>query len=104
MATIMKIAPEIDKLFKTRDQAVKKQDRKLFLSTQIAEIEHGSSDGYMAIDNLKTEVLHVHTESEIEKVVFVKETYSPTGKDPHSSFSVYFLTNTTKGWKIYRMR
>lgn len=100
----MKTVDEIRKLFNTRDQAVKTRDRELFLSTQIAEIEHGSSDGYLAIGSLKTEVLHVHTEGEIEKVVFVKETYSPKGKDPHNSFPVYFLTNTIRGWKIYRVR
>lgn len=100
----MKITSEITKLFKTRDQAVKKQDRKLLLATQIAEIEHGSNDGYLAIYSLKTEVLYVHTESEIEKIVFVKETYAPKGKDPYGSFPVYFLTNTTNGWKIYRVR
>ncbi len=95
---------DIKNLFATRDKAVAKQDRKLFLSAQVDEIIGGSSDNYLAIDNLKSEVLHVYSESDIEKIVFVKETYSPKGKNPYSSFPVYFLVNTTKGWKIYKVR
>lgn len=94
---------DIKALFEKRDKAVLKQDRKLFLTTQIAEIEHGSSDGYLAIESLKSEVLYIHEENDIEKVVFVKETYFPKGKDPYSSFPVYFLTNTIQGWRIYRV-
>lgn len=100
----MKSDEEIIKLFETRDQAVKNQNRDLFLSTQIAEIEHGSSDGYLEVENLSSKVLCVHNENDLEKVVFVKETSAPTGKEKYSSFPVYFLTNTIKGWKIYRVR
>ncbi len=95
---------KIISLFKVRDEAVKKQDRKLFLSTQVGEIENGGSDGYLAIDTLKSEVLHIHNESDYTKVVFVKETYNPKGNDPYNSFPVYFLVDTIKGWKIYRVR
>jgi len=38
----MKPSSEIIKLFETRDKAVAKQDKKLFLSTQIAENEGGN--------------------------------------------------------------
>lgn len=100
----MKTQEEIEKLFRTRDEAVTKQDKRLFLSTQIAEIEHGSSEGYLSIGQLKSEVLYVHTENDLEKVVFVKETYSPKGKAPYTSFPVYFATNTVDGWKIYKVR
>src|SRR3990167_8691004 len=98
----MQIPADIKKLFSIRDTAVAKKDRRMFLSTQVAEIEAGSSKGYLAIDNMKTALLYVHNESDIEKVVFVKETYSPKGKDPYHSFPVYFLTNTVKGWMIYK--
>jgi len=91
-------------LFATRDEAVMKHDRKLFLSTQIDEIEHGSSDDYLAIEHMKSEVLYIHDENELDKAVFVKETYAPENVDPHSSFPVYFLTHTVKGWRIYRVR
>ncbi len=100
----MKISSEIIKLFETRDKAVAKQDKKLFLSTQIAENEGGGSDGYLGIDRMKTEVFHAHKESELETIVFVKETYSPKEKDSYYTFPVYFLTNTIKGWKIYKVR
>lgn len=100
----MKRTNEIHSLFQIRDKAVNKQDRNLFLSTQIAENEGGASDGYLAIDKMKTEVLHVHNEGEIEKIILAKETYSPKGKDPYHAFPLYFLTNTIKGWKIYKVR
>ncbi|KKQ32255.1 hypothetical protein A2362_00795 [Candidatus Curtissbacteria bacterium RIFOXYB1_FULL_41_59] len=100
----MQITSEIKDIFSTRDKAVAKQDEKLFLSTQIAEIEGGSSEGYLDIDKMKTEVLYVLNESEIEKVVFAKETYLPKGKKSHHGFIIYFLTNTVKGWKIYKVR
>ena len=100
----MAASDEIKKLFETRDEAVTRQDKRRFLSTQVSEIENGSSSGYISIDKLKSEVLYAHTESELEKVVFVKETYTPRGKESHSSFPVYFLTNTVKGWMIYKVR
>lgn len=93
----------IQKIFQTRDQAVKKQDRGVFLSTQVAEIERGGSAGYLGVGSLRSEVLQIYDESELEKVVFVKETYS-TDKDPYDAFVVYHLVNTTEGWKIYKMK
>lgn len=97
---------EIKSLFTLRGEAVSKKDRKLFLSTQIGEIEGGGSNNYIALDSMKTEVLCVYDNNELEKVVFVKETYTykPNGKDPYSSFPIYFLTNTVKGWRIYKVR
>ena len=95
---------DISLLFQTRDTAVEKQDRKLFLSTQVDEILGGSSDGYLGINKMKSEVLHVHDETEITKVVFVKETYFPPKTESYSSYPVYFLVNTLHGWKIYRVK
>ena len=96
----------IAKLFALRDRAVAQKDRVSFLSTQVGEVEGGGSNNYIALDKMATQVLHVYEENELEKVVFVKETYQykPNGKEPYSSFPLYFLTNTVKGWKIYRVR
>lgn len=97
---------EIEKLFNLREKAVSKKDRVLFLSTQIDEIEGGGSQNYIALESLLSEVLHIYEKNELEKVVFVKETYlyPPNGKEPYSSFPVYFLVNTIKGWRIYKVR
>ncbi len=95
---------EIEALFEARDEAVRKDDRPLFLSAQVSEIELGSSEGYLSLEELTTEVVHIHDESEIEKVVLVKETYRESGKSPRSSFLLYFLTYTVQGWRIYRVR
>jgi len=95
---------EIKKLFKTRDEAVLKQDKDLFLSTQLAEVDYASGEGYLAIDRLKSEVLYIHSENDLEKAVFVKEIYSPKRKKPYSSFVVYFLVNTKAGLRIYKIR
>lgn len=95
---------EIKQLFKTRDLAVHKQDRELFVSTQVDEIERGSSEGYLGVENLHSEVLHIHGENDVEKVVFVKETYAPSHNIPYTSYVVYYLVNTVKGWKIYKIK
>jgi hypothetical protein len=96
---------DIEALFRTRDEAVRKQDRSLFLSSQVSEIEFGSSDGYLSLEDITTEVISIHDESEIEKVVLVKETfYRQPDENPRSSFLVYFLTNTVEGWRIYSVR
>lgn len=95
---------EIVALFETRDEAVRKDDRPLFLSAQVSEIELGSSEGYLSLEDLTTEVVYIHDESELEKVVLAKETYKEPGKSPRSSFLLYFLTNTVQGWRIYRVR
>ena len=94
---------EIAALFETRDEAVRKEDKALFLSTQVSEIELGSSDGYLSLEDLTTEVLYIHDESELEKFVLVKETYKQSGKDPRSAFLLYFLASTVQGWRIYKL-
>src|SRR3982751_3062330 len=97
------IDEQIFTLFKTRDQAIKKQNRELFLSTQVDEIERGSSEGYLGVEKLVTEVLSVHGENELEKIAFVKETYKPSKNIPYTSYLIYYLVNTVKGWKIYKV-
>lgn len=94
----------ISELFATRDKAITVQDRALFVSTQVDEIERGSSEGYLGVEHLHSEVLYVHDANELEKVVFVKETYSKEHNIPYSSYVTYYVVNTVKGWKIYKMK
>lgn len=94
----------ITALFKTRDTAIQKQDRELFVSTQVDEIERGSSEGYLGVEHLTSEVLYVHDVNELEKVAFVKETYAPSHNITYRSYVTYFLVNTVKGWKIYKVK
>ncbi len=100
----MKNNTDIETLFQARDEAVRQQDPAAFLSTQVSEIESGASSAYLSVHDMTTQVLHVHDESEDVKVVFVKETYKPSGKLPRSLFKVYSLANTLKGWRIYHGR
>lgn len=95
---------DIIKLFKTRDEAVLKQDAELFRSTQLPDVEYSSVQGYFSIDNLKTEVLFIHKDSPSARLVLVKETYKPKDKPAYFSYVLYFLTATEKGWLIYKVR
>lgn len=95
---------DVQELFRARAQAVRDQDIDLFLSTQISELEFASSDGYLALRDLQLDILYVHEESDIERVVLVKETYARPQKGDRSSILLYFLTRTTRGWRIYRVR
>lgn len=93
---------DIKTLFSIRDRAVRTQNRDLFLSSQVGEIEYGASEEYLTADRMETEVLAMHQVSEIEVVVFVKEMYVREDADPYTAFPVYFLVNTVAGWKIYK--
>ena len=95
---------EIQAIFGTRDEAVRTQDASLFLSTQLAEIELGLSESYLSIADMATEVLFGYEQSDDNVVVLARETYRPPGKHSHSSFLIYYLIQTTKGWKIYKVR
>lgn len=95
---------EINKLFQTRNKAVKIKDKKLFLSTQLSEIEESSSNGYLELDNLNSEVLNIHAENDLQKAVFVKETYFYREKGSSFAFLIYFLVDSIKGWKIYKIK
>ncbi|HTF47552.1 MAG TPA: hypothetical protein VK735_08910 [Pseudonocardia sp.] len=95
---------EIHALFDARAAAVYANDRPSFLSTQVSEIDLGSSDGYLSLRDLTIELLHTHDESDIEKVVLVKETYTRDELPPRSSFLLYYLIRTVVGWRIYRIR
>lgn len=86
----------IKSIFKTRDDAVSNKDYEQFASTQVDNISNASISGYLSSKELKTEVLHVAEDTELKKVVFVKENYGT-----HSAFLLYYLVNTVNGWKIY---
>lgn len=93
---------DVRDVFILRDRAVKKQNRALFLSTQVGEIEYGSSEEYLAADRMETDVIAIYRESEIEVIAFVKEVYIRDDSDPIAAFPVYFLVHTVQGWKIYK--
>lgn len=95
---------EITKIFKIRDEAVLKQDIKLFQSTQLPDVEYSSAQGYLAIDNLKTEVLFIHKESPSIRLVLAKETYKPKDKAIYSAYVQYYVVHTTEGWRIYKIK
>lgn len=95
---------EITKLFQTRDRAVTKQDIELFQSTQLPDVEYGSAQGYLAIDNLTTKILFIHKDTANVRVVFVKETYKPKDKAAYSSYVQYYVVRTTEGWRIYKIK
>ena len=96
---------KITALFKTRDNAIKTRNEKLFLSTQVGELTNSNYGGYIKIDKMKTDILSIYSEKDkpYNKVVFAKETYYPTDNNNHSWFMLYFLIDTKEGWKIYRI-
>ena len=102
MSSMSTMEEDIRDVFSLRDRAVKKQNRALFLSTQVGEIEYGSSEEYLAADRMETEIIAIHRESDIEVIAFVKEIYIRDDSDPISAFPVYFLVHTVQGWKIYK--
>ena len=55
------VIKEISKLFSKRDSAVSEGDRRKFIETQLneEEIPHGSSRGYVSIQELKTSILRI---------------------------------------------
>ena len=95
---------DIQALFEARAAAVPAKDRSAFLATQVTEMDLGSSDGYMTLQSLAIDVLYTYDESDIEKVVLVKETYTRDDLPPRSSLLLYYLTRTVRGWRIYRVR
>ena len=94
---------ETDGLFRTRTEAIRNKDRELLVSTQVSELPFAASEGYMALDGIDVDVLHAHDASDLERVVLVKETYQrPTGE--RTAFLLYHITNTVKGWRVFRVQ
>lgn len=86
---------KIESLFKIRDEAVSKKDKKLFLSTQIKEIDGSSSKGYLDTDRMKTTILHVHrAESESNVwIAFVREDFFQSDKLTHHGYLLYTVVD-----------
>lgn len=79
-------------LFSIRDIAVKNNDPVLFLSTQNGqEIDGSKSSGYLSLDSMKSEILHIHQDEEQNGlyVVFVKESYFSAKIVTHTQYLLY---------------
>ena len=94
---------DTEALFRTRAAAVQKKDRGLLLSTQVAEVPCAASEGFLTLDDITVEVLHVHDVSDLERIVLAKETYHRSGGE-RTAFLLYHLTNTVRGWRIFRVQ
>ena len=95
---------DTESLFQVRAEAIRKKDRDQLLSTQVSEVPLAASDGYMSLSDIEVEVLHAHDASELERVVFVKETYKRPDASDRTAFLLYHVTNTVKGWRVFRVR
>ncbi|OGD63426.1 hypothetical protein A2160_03100 [Candidatus Beckwithbacteria bacterium RBG_13_42_9] len=96
------IDDEIRKLFRLRDKAVKNKDINLFLSTQVSEIRNSSAKGYLSVDELKSKVIYIFTDSnKIRKSAAVEESYYYQRKLTHKALLLYYLVHTPSGWKVY---
>jgi hypothetical protein len=95
---------ETEGLFRTRAEAIRKKDRALLVSTQISELPFAATDGYLALSGIDVDVLHEHDVSDLEKVVLVKETYQRSDGNERTAFVLYHLTNTVKGWRVFRVQ
>jgi hypothetical protein len=94
---------ETEELFQVRTAAIQKKDRDLLLSTQVSEVPFAASEGYLALSDIAVEVLHVHDVSDLERIALVKEVYQRSGGE-RTAFVLYHLTNTVKGWRIFRVQ
>ncbi|WP_045943821.1 hypothetical protein [Streptomyces sp. NRRL S-495] len=97
---------DIRELFSLRDEAVRNKDADQLLSTQLLELPYGSSEGYLSVDGMETEIISLQEDQGIA-VAFVKESYtpSPDGKKRNrTAFLIYFLVDTSRGWRIYQIR
>jgi hypothetical protein len=102
------MSEEIRDLFRQRDEAVRTKDAAQLRSRQLVDLPFASSEGYLSVDDMTTEVLYLQEDEESNIVAFVKETYTPSESNhqsgPRSAFLIYFLVNTPRGWKIYQVR
>ncbi len=100
-ATI-KFEREIQSLLNQRDEAVRQNDRKKFLATQLREIEFSESDAYMQNDYQESDLLYLypHGKDQPTLVGFVKESYFSEGTKTRHSFLIYYFVKTDDGWQV----
>ncbi|MBI2106698.1 hypothetical protein HYT57_01825 [Candidatus Woesearchaeota archaeon] len=95
----------INILFQKRDKAVAKKDKKLFLYTQLKnlEIKNSYSNGYFKLSKLKSKVLHIekYDNKNNSWIAFVKEEYYQHGKFSHKGYLIYKLINDDGRFVIY---
>lgn len=102
----MDMNPKIQTLFKTRDEAVAKNDKYLFLSTQLKEIDGSSSIGYLDTDHMTTTILHAHKHDHEPNVwiVFVREDYFTKSDLSHSNYLLYKITDIRGDFTVTDIR
>ena len=95
----------IKTVFQKRDKAVAKKDRKLFLSTQLKnlEIKGSYSTGYLKLSKLKSKVLHLDKDDKNSNswIVFVKERYYQNRKFSHKGYLLYKIISDNGEFVIY---
>ncbi|MBW2998455.1 hypothetical protein KY321_02855 [Candidatus Woesearchaeota archaeon] len=91
-------------LFELRDEAISKQNKDLFLSTQFEfkEIKNSSSKDYLALSELNSEVLHVVVEDG-SYIVMVAETRYKNKKESHA-YLLYYIREEEGSYFIYDMK
>ena len=80
-------------LFKKRDEAILSHDLPLFLSTQRAEIPLSSSDGYLSLRSLKSDLLWLGVDPEVSHLwlAVVSERYVRADGSLHTGQLLYYI-------------
>lgn len=92
----------VDELFRARDKAVRECSSTAFSETQFTELLQPSVSSYLELKLLETTVLaDVDEQPDLTKVVLVKETYTEQNGQQRSTFVMYGLVNTVRGWRIH---
>ncbi|MBI4451920.1 hypothetical protein HY637_00690 [Candidatus Woesearchaeota archaeon] len=95
----------INALFQKRDKAVAKKDKKLFLSTQLKnlEIKNSYSTGYFKLSKIKSKVLHLDKDDKKNNswIAFVKEEYYQNDKFSHKGYLMYKLIKDNNRFVVH---
>ena len=98
----------IKTIFKNRNKAIDRKDKKLFLSSQIKnqEIKGSYSKGYLELSMLKSKVLHLFKDDKDNKlwIVLVKEKYYKKGKFSHQGYLMYKIICENNKFLIFDIR
>lgn len=84
-------------LFKKRDSAIKKKDKKAFLSTQDKnkEIAHCRSEAYLRLLALKSKILQLNKRKD-NYLDFVEEEYHYESGKPRKGYLLYYIKENKK--------